>query len=89
MPILKKENFEKLDIKDPKNAYLSVNTLKSLKRNPFESCVTNKDLRKILNTLNPSTPVRFYQETGDEVDATRVVVPVNLEGVKQAVSGLD
>lgn len=89
MPILKKQNFEKLDASDPKNVQLSVNTLKSLKRNPFESCVTNKDLRKILNTLNPSTTVRFYHETGDEVDATRVVVPVKLEEVKQAISGLD
>ena len=89
MPVLKKKKFGKFDINDPKNLQLSVSAVKSLKKNPYASCLTNKDIRKILNTLNPSTSVRFYQETGDEVNGTRVVVPTKLESLKEAISGLD
>jgi hypothetical protein len=63
--------------------------VKSLNKDPFACCLTKKDLRRLLNTMDPNVPVTYYQERGDEIDGIRVVVPKKLKSLVKNTGGLD
>ena len=53
VPVLKREDFTKLDPENPRKNGFSLKTVQSIKRPVFQACIDRKDLRKLLNTMDP------------------------------------
>ena len=61
-----------------KNTGLSPHAIMELKKDPFNRSVTRKELRRLLDTMNLSVPMFYYEERGDDLNGVRVVVPRSL-----------
>ena len=62
---------------------VSRHTVWQLDRDPCIEPVSREDLAKFLSTLNKSKPVKFFKETGEEIDGDRVVEQEDLARLVQ------